>query len=163
MFEKLKIFFFFKWDKKNGKIWKFWDIHVDCIEKTLNVNVSDFWLLSIFYPTWKKRVLLFHDFHQKSNFLKNVAFQLEKYCLANFVIDLGSWLVNTIIFFMIFSRALLVWLLLFCKTYKFTCNMWCVMCDAWYVSIQTWFFVRFCFYDPKGDQKCYIFICSPPL
>ena len=34
-------------------------------------------------------------------------------------------------------RAQLFWSLIFCKTYKFTSNMWCVMCDACYVMFHT--------------------------
>ena len=41
--------------------------------------------------------LLFQDFPQKNIFLESVAFQHEKYCLANFPLDLDVCLVNKII------------------------------------------------------------------
>ena len=34
-------------------------------------------------------------------------------------------------------RSTLCWSLMFCKTYKFLCNMWCVICDVWCVMFQT--------------------------
>ena len=52
------------------------------------------------------------------------------------------------------------WSLIFCKTYKFLCNMWCVMCDAWCVMFQTWFFVRSWLYESRGDQKHPIWVIS---
>ena len=34
-------------------------------------------------------------------------------------------------FFMNCWRSPPCWSLIFCKTYKFLCNMWCGMCDVW--------------------------------
>ena len=69
-----------KYEEKKG------DIHVDRIDKTLNVYVSDFLLLTIFLFTFetKYKGLTFSGFPQKSNFLESVAFQHEMYFLANF-------------------------------------------------------------------------------
>ena len=50
-------------------------------------------------------------------------------------------------------RSLPCWSLIFCKTYKFLCNMWCVMCVAWCVMFPIWFFVRSWLYELRGDQK----------
>ena len=52
------------------------------------------------------------------------------------------------------------WSLIFCKTYKFLCNMWCVMCDAWCVMFRTWFFVRSWLYELWRDQKHPIWMFS---
>ena len=52
------------------------------------------------------------------------------------------------------------WSLIFCKTYKFLCNMWCVMCDAWCVMFRTWFFVRSWLNELRGDQKHPIWVIS---
>ena len=57
-------------------------------------------------------------------------------------------------------RSPLSWSLIFCKTYKFLCNMWYVMCDAWCVMFQTWFFVRSWLYESRGDQKHPIWVIS---
>ena len=69
------------------------------------------------------------DFHQKI-FIKSLQDQLR-----------NCW------------RSLLSWSLIFCKTYKFLCNMRCLMCDAWCVMFQAWFFVRYCLYESSGHQK----------
>ena len=50
-------------------------------------------------------------------------------------------------------RSPLRWSLIFCKTYKFLCNIWCVMCEVWCMMFQTWFFVRSGLYEARGDQK----------
>ena len=50
-------------------------------------------------------------------------------------------------------RSPLCWSLIFCKTYKFLCNTWCVI-------FQTWFFVRSGLYESRGDQKHPISVIS---
>ena len=57
-------------------------------------------------------------------------------------------------------RSPLCWPLIFCKTYKFLCNIWCVMCYAWYVMFYTWFFVRSWLHGSRGDKKYPIWVTS---
>ena len=57
----------------------------------------------------------------------------------------------------------LFWSIIFCKTYKFICNMWCVMCDAWCKMFHSWFFVWSSLYESRGDQKYPILVISDLL
>ena len=59
-----------------------------------------------------------------------------------------------------FWRAHLFGSLIFCKTYKYKCNMWFVMCDVWYVMFQTCFFVTSWLNESSGDQKYPIWVIS---
>ena len=47
---------------------------------------------------------------------------------------------------------------LFCKSYNFICNMWCVMHDLWCSRLD--FFVRSWLYESRGDQKHPIWVIS---
>ena len=106
------------------------------------------------------------------NFLESAFFHCEMVGLTNFRPDRCVCIVNVMIsiknirqkssgpVLMNCWRSPLCWSLIFCKTYKFLCNMWCVMCDAWCVMLQTWFFVKSWLYESRGDQKHTIWVIS---
>ena len=120
----------------------------------------------------KTCVLLFQDFKEKQNFSESAFFHREMVGLTNFRPAITVCIVNVIIsikknckkssgsVFMNCWRSPPCWSLIFCKTYKFLCNMWCVMCDAWCVMLRTWFFVRSWLYELRGDQKHPIWVIS---
>ena len=55
-------------------------------------------------------------------------------------------------------RSQLCWSLIFCETYKFLCNMWCVKCNAWCSRLD--FFCRILTPWVKGDLKHPISVIS---
>ena len=63
----------------------------------------------------------------------------------------GSVLMN-------FWRWPLYWSLIFCKTYKFLCDVWCVMRDVFWFKLD--FFVRSWLYESRGDQRYPIWVIS---
>ena len=75
-------------------------------------------------------------------------------CIVNVMISINKYLskVSESVF-MNCCRSPPCWALIFCKTFKFLCNMWCVMCDEWCVMFRTWFVVRYWLYELRRDQK----------
>ena len=57
-------------------------------------------------------------------------------------------------------RSPLCWSPIFCKTYKFLCDMWCVIGEVWCVMFQTWFVVRSGLHESRKDQKLPISVIS---
>ena len=147
------LFFFFKSTLKRFIIknlttsgWAF--------EKRLRVMFS-------FFDNWP--FLLFLDFLGKPIFSKSALFCHGIFGLTYFLLDIDVYIeISNILIKKKFKISLglfltncwktqLFWSLLFCKTYKFLCNIVYVMCYARCVMFKTWFFVRSWLYESMGD------------
>ena len=105
----------------------------------------------------KTRVWLFLDFWEKTNFSAkcvvshwNGWFDLfwtwhrSLYCQFNHFHKkkLFTNLLRISLNELLKATTVMITIFFCCKTYKFICNMCCVMCDAWCRMFQTCFFVR---------------------
>ena len=134
--------------------------------KNAEHDVFGFLITQFLFFTFEKKhkpFRFFHDFWVKPNISESALFQREMVGLTNFKPAIGVCIVNVMpsgSVLMNFWRSPLYWSLIFCKTYKFLCNMWCVMCDARCVMFQTGFFVRSILYESRGDQRYPIWVIS---
>ena len=120
--------------------------------------------------TLSRLSLLWETINAKPYFSESALFHHEMVDLTNF--RPGFCIINVMIYIKEYSLKFLkisfdellkvtnVLFTNFCKTYKFLCNMWCMMCDVRCVMFQTWFFVRSWPYESRGDQKHPIWVIS---
>ena len=102
--------------------------------KIWNLSKFQVFFLLFCYIFWRKK----HKIFTNLGFFKILTFRKVRLFLANILLDLCVCIINAmnlinkyfVNLFRFRLRPPQVWSLLFCRTYKFICNMWCVMRDV---------------------------------
>ena len=168
MLTKLCLVFFFKFDLKFVYLSQIWERAFERIKNTLERTFSDLWSLNLVFVCLRKKKHVFYFFRifrENGTFQKVPCFTVK--WMVWLILDLTEEFVLSMWWFpsknirqkssgsvlMKCWRSPLCWSLIFCKTYKFLCNMWCVMCDAWCLMFQTWFFCKILTLWVKGRPE----------